>query len=94
MMLFHTTEKLWKRPFATWTGEEIAEAIIEVEDESRMDSFGGYPSDYLLQNDMVYIATVDGYSGKPDLTVSTIADFIKDNDCWVEVIKEQLEAAA
>ena len=90
-MHLHTTEDIWTQPLKTWKLEDIVNAIIELQDQSRFDSQGGYPSDYIIRGSVVYQATVD-YNEKPQLVVQGIDEFIEDNDYWLGVIEEEIEA--
>jgi len=60
--------------------------IIERADASRLEMFGGYPSQYVIENDKVYWADYD--AGKEyaavELTVLPIAEFIEQHYEWLE----------
>jgi hypothetical protein len=65
---------------------DLVERIIERADQSRMDSVGGYPSQFIIDNGNVYWADYD--AGKEynaiEFTVMPVGKFIKENDFWLE----------
>lgn len=89
MFRFHTEDTLWKRPLKTWTLEEIVDGIIELQDQSRIDMAGGYPSDYIVRGSILYQATLD-YKEQPELIVKDIEEFIEENGVWLEQIEEEI----
>lgn len=66
------------------TKRERVERIIECLDQIRIDEVGGYHSDWVIDHDKVYQATLD--AGKdynaPELVVMPVDEFIKEHE-WV-----------
>jgi hypothetical protein len=58
------------------TPEQKIAVLVDIMDQSRFDIEGGYPSQYVIENGKVYHASID-HDGGPDLTVSTIEEFIE-----------------
>jgi len=91
MFRFHTEATLWERPLKKWTLEETVAGIIELQDQSRIDASGGYPSDYIINGSILYQATLD-YNEKPRLIAQDIEEFIEENGMWLEWIEEEIKA--
>ena len=59
---------------------------LDWSDGCRFDELGGYPSDYAIENNNIYIATIN-YNGRPVLEILTIEDFFNEN---YEAISDQM----
>lgn len=59
--------------------EERVAAAITVMDSVRLDNFGGYPSDWLIDGGRIYIATID-HNGAPTLIVTRVKTFLEKYD--------------
>jgi hypothetical protein len=66
--------------------EDRVRLIIEHRDARRFDHEGGYPSDYHIENETVYWASID--DGKPDLTIATVSEFIADEEYLDDLVQE------
>lgn len=67
--------------------EETVAEIIRAADRLRLDSEGGYPSDWKIANGRVYWATVGGWAGAPNeprLVVRDVDDFIDEYSFHLE----------
>jgi hypothetical protein len=57
--------------------------IVECKDGARIGNHGGYPSCVRFIGDLIVIASVEG-SNEPDLTVMPVAEFVEENQHWLE----------
>jgi len=72
--------------------EEKVQRIIEAGDWSRIDSFGGYFSEYEIRWGHVIRASVIDGSREPELTIQPIDEFIADNEWYItDDLNEQKE---
>lgn len=61
------------------TKEERVEILLRLNDELRLDSHGGYPSDWMIEDGRVFVADVDD-SGRPHLTVQLVDEYLDENE--------------
>jgi len=61
--------------------EDITDEIVMALDQIRLDAVGGYPSQHIVENDKIYMATVND-NDEPHLIHMPIGEFISENG-WV-----------
>lgn len=84
MISWHAEPAWMTAPFETLTPEQRVAVIIERDDNNRIDWNGGYPSEYIIDNDRVIWATLSSSKEyrQPLLVIQPIADFIEEHQ-WI-----------
>lgn len=61
--------------------------LLNILDTARLDSSGGYPSDFIIKDDTLYMATISSFKDNaPELVIQSVDEFIKE---YEELLEEE-----